>query len=229
MSDRTVTVLVVLGVVLSLAAVMRSSRDGRGALDSPGVSVAPDATLTPDAESPSEPALVELDPQATRLEASDAVTEAAEVTEATDVSSMTTEEDMYSYVKSQEPWAADDSTFEDKYSDMTVEQMFTAESLVGRLHKEEQTDWLETMDLDGDYTLLTDDELGKPFKPELFGGAFSMRMRDGLEGPRRYVFTHENYPFVQMRAREQRWLLSTIIGKGGNPARNNTHGSTVPR
>ena len=50
-------------------------------------------------------------------------------------------------------------------------------------------------------------------------------MRGGPEGTRRYVFLHENDPFVQVRAREQRWLLQTIIARGGNPARNNTDGS----
>ena len=209
---------------MSVAAVMLSSRNGRGAVDRPDVGIVPTEMVTPNAESSQEPVLIELAPQATRLETNDAATEAAEVTEASAVSSMITEEDMYSYVRSQEPWVADDSTFEAKYSNMTVEQMFIAESLVGKFMREQQDSWLDTMDMEGDFTPLTDDELGRDFQPELFGGAFAIRMRSG----RRYVFSHEKYPFVQMRAREQRWLLFSIIEKGGNPARNNSHGSKEP-
>jgi len=115
-------------------------------------------------------------------------------------------------VRTQEPFAADDSTFEKKYASMGVEDLEIAYKLAGRFTFEETTLLLPSVLASGDYS-----------PTERKNGLTFYRSATTPDGQKvKVYFDPLKYPFIDMRAREQSWLVMRIRELGGDPGRYNT-------
>lgn len=117
-------------------------------------------------------------------------------------------------VRTQEPFAADDSTFEQKYASLGVEDLHRVRALVGRFSREEQDLVLPSVFASGEYST-------RPERKN--GGPDFYRITAAPDGQQvKVYFDPLVYPFIEMRAREQSWLIMRIRALGGDPGKYNT-------
>jgi len=137
----------------------------------------------------------------------------AQPTPEADTASRISDVELEAIVRTQEPFAADDSTFDKKYASMAVEDLEIAFKLVKRFMSEEIDLDLPSVLASGDYST----------PPERNGGPTFYKSATAPDGQRvKVYFDHLEYPFLEMRARENGWLIMRIRELGSDPGRYNT-------